>query len=109
MAYPDKYTANAVIDYVAEKNNMPKKQIKQLVEDLFDVISHGVLTGEKVPLGAFGKMLIKLKPARPAREGRNPLTGEKIMIAAKPESRVPKFAFSKAWKQQCLSAKVKKA
>jgi DNA-binding protein HU-beta len=104
--YPDKYTANTIVDFIATKNDLPKKQIKQIVDDFCEVVGKGVLTGNKVPLGNFGKLFIKIKPARPAREGRNPLTGETIQISAKPATKVPKFGFGKAWKEQCLSAKL---
>ena len=104
--YPEKYTANTIIDYVATKHDLPKKQAKEIIEDLFDVISAGVLAGNKVPVGNFGKVLVKMKPARPAREGRNPLTGETIQIGPKPETKVPKFTFGKAWKEKCLDAKL---
>ena len=41
-----------------------------------------------------------------ARKGRNPFTGEEIQIAAKPETKVPKITFAKAFKEIVLKAKV---
>ncbi len=39
---------------------------------------------------------------------RNPATGEEIMIPAKPATKVPRFTFSKVFKEAALKAKVKK-
>jgi nucleoid DNA-binding protein len=45
------------------------------------------------------KVVRKTKPASKAREGRNPLTGETIMIAAKPKRDVIKVRPLKALKE----------
>lgn len=108
VTLPEKYTASTIIDYVATKNEIPKTQAKQIIEDLFEVIQAGVMKGERVPIGTIGKAYVKIRPATKARPGRNPLTGEEIMIKAKPATRVPKFTFTKAFKEASLKAKVKK-
>ena len=109
ISYPTKFTINEMISHVALKNNISKSQAKVIWEDVFDVISNGVLKGERTPVGNFGKMYIKIKPATKARKGRNPLTGEEITIKAKPATKVPKFTFSKNYKELSKKAKVKKS
>jgi nucleoid DNA-binding protein len=99
VAFPAKYTANSIVDYVATKNALSKKDARQILDDFFAVVSNGMLKGNRVPLGTFGKMLVKIRKAAPARKGRNPLTGEEIMLKARPETKVPKFSFSKAFKE----------
>lgn len=103
---PAKFTMNTIVAYVAEKNDLSKKNAKELVEDLFDMLGAGVLQGERVPMGKFGKMYVKVRPATKARKGRNPLTGEEMTIPAKKATKVPKFTFSKAFKEEALKAKI---
>ncbi len=106
--FPDKITGNSMVAYLAEKNGLAKKDVKQVVEDLFELVETGVTRGERVAIGKMGKAFIRIRPARKARQGRNPLTGEMITIAAKPATKVPKFTFSKVFKEAALKAKVKK-
>lgn len=108
VKYPEKYTAQAIVNYISEKHGIPRSHAKEVVEDIFDVISAGVMKGERVPVGKVGKMYIKVRPATKARMGRNPITGEEIKIAAKKATKVPKFTFSKSYKELALKATVKK-
>lgn len=107
VAIPDKFTANSMAQYMAEKHELSKKQAKDILEDLYDLINAGVLKGERVPVGKIGKVFVRVKPASKARKGRNPLTGEEITIKAKKATKVPKFTFTKDFKEQSLKAKIK--
>ncbi|NCU32193.1 MAG: HU family DNA-binding protein [Candidatus Moranbacteria bacterium] len=108
VKFPEKFTAQTIINYVSEKHEIPKAKAKEMIEDLFDVINAGVMKGERVPMGKFGKVYVKVRPATKARMGRNPITGEEMKIAAKKATKVPKFTFSKAYKEAALAAKIKK-
>ncbi len=108
VKYPDKFTAQTMIRYISEKNGLSKNTAKDIIEDIFNVINEGVIKGERVPVGKFGKMFIKLRPATKERMGRNPITGEEIKIAAKKATKVPKFTFSKNYKLESLKASIKK-
>jgi nucleoid DNA-binding protein len=105
---PEKLTGASMIGYLAEKNGLARKDAKQVMEDLFDLVAAGVMRGERVAIGKIGKMFIRVRPARGARTGRNPLTGQEITIPAKPATKVPRFTFSKTFKESALKAKVKK-
>ncbi|KKU47708.1 MAG: Bacterial nucleoid DNA-binding protein [Parcubacteria group bacterium GW2011_GWF2_46_8] len=105
---PEKFTQNCIIDYVAVVCEIPKKKAKEAVEAYLCAISAGVLSGSRVPVGAIGKVFIKIRPASPKRKGRNPLTGEEITIPAKPATKVPKASFAKAFKESCKKAKIGK-
>ncbi len=105
---PDKLTGASMIGYLAEKNGLARKDARQVMEDLFELVSTGVIRGERVAIGKIGKMFIRMRPARPARQGRNPATGEEITIPAKPATKVPRFTFSKTFKELALKARVKK-
>ncbi len=105
---PERLSSASLIGYLAEKNGLARKDVKQVMEDLFEMIGAGVMRGERVAIGKIGKMFIRVKPARAARTGRNPATGQEIMIAAKPATKVPRFTFSKTFKELALKAKAKK-
>ena len=108
VALPESFTLNSMSNYLAEAKGFSKKEAKELLETVMDLIEAGVLQGERVPLGKIGKVYAKVKPATKARKGRNPITGEEIAIAAKKATKVPKFTFSKGFKEEVLKAKIKK-
>ena len=77
---------------VAEQAELSKKDAEKALKAFTDVIAAELVKGEKVQLVGFGTFEVS---EREAREGRNPLTGEKITIAA---SKNPKFKAGKALK-----------
>ena len=105
---PDKLTGTSLVGYLAEKNGLARKDAKQVMEDIFELVAAGVMRGERVAIGKMGKIFIRVRPARAARMGRNPLNGQEIKIPAKPATKVPRFTFSKTFKDLALKAKVKK-
>ncbi len=107
ISFPEKYTAQTIVKYIAEKHAVPRAKAQEIIDDVFDVINAGAIKGQRVPVGKFGKLFIKVRPATKERLGRNPLTGEEITIAAKKATKVPKFSFSKSYKETALKATVK--
>ena len=105
---PEKLTSASMVGYLADRNGLARKEAKQVMEDLFALVGTGVMRGERVAMGKIGKMFIRVRPARAARMGRNPLTGQELAIAAKPATKVPRFTFSKTFKEAALKAKTKK-
>jgi nucleoid DNA-binding protein len=105
---PEKLTSASMVDYLAQKNSLVRKEVKQVLEDLFEIVGVGVMRGERVALGKMGKMFIRVRPARAAHMGRNPLNGQQIKIPAKPATKVPRFTFSKNFKETALKAKASK-
>ncbi|AQS53051.1 DNA-binding protein HU [Jeotgalibaca dankookensis] len=81
-----------LIEKVAEKTNLTKKEVTVTVDALFESIQETLATGEKVQVIGFGNFEVR---DRAARKGRNPQTGEEIQIAA---SKVPAFKPGKALK-----------
>ncbi|MFA6457948.1 MAG: HU family DNA-binding protein [Patescibacteria group bacterium] len=86
-------TQAQVIALVAEKAGISKKEGKVVLETL----QAALVKNDKVatPFGIFSK---KVKPARPARKGTNPFTGEEMMFKAKPKQTVLKYRPNKATK-----------
>jgi nucleoid DNA-binding protein len=71
---------------LAESTGLSKAQVNSVIAALGDVAQQEL--GKKGPgiftLPGMVKLSVTKKPATKAREGVNPFTGEKIMIAAKP-------------------------
>lgn len=63
-----------------------------------EVVQQALVEGDKVTLVGFGVFQPHHRNARPAREGRNPQTGEVIQLAETPASIVPKFVPGKPFK-----------
>ena len=59
------------------KNIFTKTQSAQIIETLFELIKQSLQNGEEVLISGFGKFSVKEKQAR---RGRNPQTGEPIML-----------------------------
>ena len=68
-----------LIDYVANQTGVEKNAAKKAVEAVLGGIVEAAKKGEEVTLPGFGKFKVKDSPAR---QGRNPGTGETIEIAA---------------------------
>ena len=62
------------------KQNLPKAQAFALTNQFFDQIIETLKTGEEIKLSSFGNFVVREKTARP---GRNPKTGEEVMISAR--------------------------
>ena len=77
---------------VAEKAGISKKDAEKAVKAFTDVVSEELVNGGKIQLVGFGTFEVS---ERPAREGRNPRTGETMTIAA---TKTPKFKVGKALK-----------
>ena len=83
-----------LIAAVAEKAEISKKDAEKAVKAFTDAVAEELAKGGKVQLVGFGNFEVS---ERPAREGRNPRTGETMTIAA---SKTPKFKPNKASKDE---------
>ena len=79
---------------IAEKTELSKKDAEKALKAFTDVVAEELKKGEKIQLVGFGNFEVS---ERPAREGRNPRTGETMTIAA---SKTPKFKPGKALKDE---------
>lgn len=83
-----------LIDAVAEKAAVTKKDADAVLSAALDVILNAVSSGDKVTLVGFGTFE---RRERQAREGRNPATGQPIQI---PATKVPAFSPGKLFKEK---------
>lgn len=77
---------------MAENADLSKKDAEKALKAFIEVVTEELKKDEKVQLVGFGTFEVA---QRAAREGRNPLTGEKMQIKA---SKAPKFKAGKALK-----------
>ncbi|WP_088892353.1 HU family DNA-binding protein [Leptolyngbya ohadii] len=82
-----------LVDQVAEKANVSKKQAEAVLAATIDSIMETVSSGDKVTLVGFGTFELR---ERKEREGRNPKTGEAMTI---PVTKVPAFSAGKQFKE----------
>lgn len=83
----------ALVESVAEKLEMTKKDATVAVDTVFEEIVNTLDNDGKVDISGFGKFEVS---ERPARMGINPATKEPLEIAA---SKSPKFKAAKAFKE----------
>lgn len=81
-----------LIDGVAAKSGLTKKDATAAVEALFEVVTETLAEGERVQVIGFGSFEVR---ERAARKGRNPQTGDEIEI---PATKVPAFKAGKGLK-----------
>ena len=68
---------------------LTRKDAETIVDTIFDSMIEGLAQGDRIEIRGFGSLAVK---HRPAREGRNPKTGETVHIPAK---RLPYFKVGK--------------
>lgn len=85
-------TKAELVDVLAADAELSKRQVGEVVDLLLDTIKNALAKGQKVQLIPFGSFVVR---DRKKREGRNPKTGEKLIIAAR---RVPAFQAGKGLK-----------
>lgn len=81
-----------LIAAMAEVSGVSKKDTEAVLKAFTEVVSGELKNGGKIQLIGFGTFEVS---ERAAREGRNPLTGEAMKIAA---AKAPKFKAGKALK-----------
>ena len=92
-----------LIESLANEHELSKREAGDIIDFVLDSITSSLVSGEKVQLIPFGAWDIR---ERKKREGRNPQTGEKLIIAAR---RVPAFTAGKALRDAVAGAKKKRA
>jgi DNA-binding protein HU-beta len=79
-------TQTQLADAVAEKSGLSRADAKKAIAALEEVVLDEIGNAEKVKIGGVVQLDVRVRPATDARPGRNPATGEEIMISAKPAS-----------------------
>lgn len=96
---PKSRTKSEVFGELAEVNEMTRKQISNIFDDLAAMIKKDLKKGPGVfTIPSLMKIKVVRKPATKARKGINPFTGEEMMFKAKPARNVVKVTALKGLK-----------
>lgn len=82
----DPMTKSGVIKTITDVTSLSKKDVASVLDTLNQLIEKHVKSGGpgKFVMAGVLKITVVKKPARSARKGINPFTGEEIMIKARP-------------------------
>ena len=88
-------TKSQLIDAIAERApNVPRREVESIVNAVFESMNESLQRGERIEIRGFGSFGVK---TRPARQGRNPKTGEQVAV---PLRRTPFFTVGKELKER---------
>jgi DNA-binding protein HU-beta len=68
-----------LIDRIAAEHGVAKDHVRKILDSTFGAMTAAALRGDEVALSGFGKFKVT---ERAERQGRNPATGEAIVIPA---------------------------
>ena len=79
-------TKTAILNEIAEKTELSRKQVSSVLEELDTLIQRHIKKGAvgEFTLPGLLKVRSVKRPATKKRMGRNPATGQEIVIPAKP-------------------------
>jgi integration host factor subunit alpha len=69
-----------IVERIYEKVGFSKKEATEVVEEIFELVKKRLEHGEKVKISSFGNFVVNDKHPR---KGRNPQTGEEIVISGR--------------------------
>jgi nucleoid DNA-binding protein len=92
-AVKEPMTKAAIMNEIAENTGITKKQVASVFDELNALIERHIKKRSpgKFTLPGILKVEVKKKPARKARKGINPFTGEEMTFKAKPAQRAVKI------------------
>lgn len=102
-AISKKMTKTEIIKEIAADTDLPEAKVKQVFASLGDLITRHIKrrgSGEFTIPNTGVKIRRAKKPARKARMGRNPATGEPVKIPAKPATTTVKVTAMKQLKDK---------
>ncbi|ODS25000.1 hypothetical protein AB835_00390 [Candidatus Endobugula sertula] len=103
-AISERYTKTQIVTQIADNTELSKKEVQSVLNELSDIIEGHIkkrACGEFVLPGLMKIVTVK-KPARKARKGVNPFTGEETTFAAKPASTAVKIRPLKKLKEMAV-------
>lgn len=94
-------TKSEMAEKLAEKINVKKQQAEEIINIFANSIMEALAKGDKVEIRGFGSFRVR---ERAEKEGRNPKTGEKVIVPAK---KVPFFKTGKDFREMVDRGNVK--
>ncbi len=92
-------TKSSLIELLAEKTKLPKKQAETVVDCIFNSMIEAMRNGDRIEIRGFGSF--KVKTYKPYL-GRNPKTGDKVEVKPK---KLPFFKVGKELRELANSKK----
>lgn len=77
-----------IVDIISQGTGLTKLETRAVIDGFIATVGYALAKGESVEIRGLGRFQVK---ERAARKGRNPQTGEEILI---PSKRVPVFKIS---------------
>jgi len=96
---PPVVTLKHLAEWAGYNHGVPKKQATEMLAAFVDDIGRVLKKGSKIRIPNLGILQVRIRPARPARKGRNPATGEEIRIKASKASKKVAFRVAKSLKE----------
>ena len=93
---PPIVTLKHLAEWASHNHGVPKKQAIAMFTDFVTDIGRELKKGSKIRISNLGILQVRIRPARPARRGRNPATSEEIRIKASRVSKKVAFRVAKA-------------
>ena len=83
------FTKSELFATIADNVELSRKQVAAVFDNLAEIVAGHIKKGgpEKFVLPGLLKIAVKHVPAKPARDGVNPFTGEPMKFKAKPASK----------------------
>lgn len=91
-------TKSEIIATISDKTSLTKKDVGAVFDQLNEIIKKSLKSSSEFSLPGLIKARVVKKPATKARLGKNPFTGEEIMIKAKPARKTVKVTALKGLK-----------
>ena len=83
---------NDLVQKLADRTGLSKMDAQKAVDGVFEVVTEALKAGDEVRITGFGVFVVS---SRAGGKGRNPQTGEEIVIKA---SKAPRFRAGKPLK-----------
>src|SRR5580658_8191130 len=96
---PPIVTLKHLAEWAGYNHGVSKKQATDMLAGFVTDIGRALKKGSKIRIPNLGILQVRIRPARPARKGRNPATGEEIRIKASRASKKIAFRVAKALKE----------
>jgi DNA-binding protein HU-beta len=92
---PPIVTLKHLAEWAGYNHGVPKKQVIEMFTGFVADIGRVLKKGSKIRIPNLGVLQVRIRPARRARKGRNPATGEEIKIKASKASKKVAFRVAK--------------
>jgi DNA-binding protein HU-beta len=92
---PPIITLKHLAEWASYNHSVPKQQAIDILTGFVADIGRVLKRGSKIRIPNLGVLQVRIRPARPARKGRNPATGEEIRIKASKASKKVAFRVAK--------------